>query len=277
MNNLRWILLGVAAVIIVAIYFFGRARKRDQSYASICAASEITPFRLNEEEPELLVEEKGWSDGVGPVRVVSSYDDIDDVLTDDDTANMYVDEPEIGEPVLNNSVQNTEEVDLNNESEVYPESTSEHVPQSTPDIAIDDVISIYVLAKSDCSIKGVDILKVCRTLGLEYGDMKIFHRHDQTEVGNIIFSMASIQEPGWFEIEDMDQMETLGLSFFMQANLVDNPSEVLDDMLICAHGLASTLGATLCNSQRKILNAAFTSELRDKIKQLEVLKQSSIT
>jgi len=263
MNNLRWILLGVAIAIIIAIYLFGRARKRDQSYASICAASEIPAF--NAEDEDEPVDENGWTDGVSPVRVVSNY--LDDAViepVENMTADTGPTDLDMDELVVDNTAQDFDDISLDNgikETPEFTQSAPETVSSNTPgapaqnkhDLAIDDVISVYVLAKKDNIIKGDDILRACRSLRLEYGDMKIFHRHELSEEGKILFSMASIQEPGWFEIEAMDEMETTGLSFFMQANLVDNPSSVLDDMLVCAHGLASLLGATLCNSHRKIL------------------------
>jgi len=77
--------------------------------------------------------------------------------------------------------------------------------------------------------------------------------------------MANIQEPGWFDMENINQLETLGMSFFMQANLLENPSHVLDDMLICAHRMATMLDATLCNAQRQPLDEESTALLREKV------------
>jgi len=156
------------------------------------------------------------------------------------------------------------------------ESTSTEPSNTEQADAVDDVISVYVLAKVEEKIKGEKILSASYALQLDHGDMKIFHRHSQTPQRKIEFSMANIQQPGWFEIDNMNDMQTSGVSFFMQVNLVDNPSAVLDEMLICAHNLSTMLGAMLCNGQRKILDEASTIELREKVKRLEEIKSQSV-
>ena len=159
-----------------------------------------------------------------------------------------------------------------------PESVVEQINQKTEeaDVAVDDVISVYVLAQPDEMIKGEKILSASYALHLDYGAMKIFHRHDQDEERKIQFSMANIKQPGWFEIDHMNELETPGVSFFMQVNLVDKPSAILDEMMITAHGLSSMIGATLCGAQRKPLDEAQTNELREKVKRLETLKSQSV-
>ncbi len=300
MNNLRWILLGVAVVIIVAVYLFGRVRKRDQTYASICAVPEVSAFSATEEQKAERIErekenidENGWTDGVSPVRVVSTTyraDETDGVAVNnppaplggndsdisqysadsfDEASNESAMEDVYQEPETNEFVGDEYDIQANNDG------ANTNLQTDASDMAIDDVISIYVLAKQGDTMSGGDILESSYSLNLQYGEMKIFHRHEDTVGREILFSMASIQEPGWFDLDELDDMETAGLSFFMQANLVDNPSAVLDEMLICAHGIASKLDAILCNSHRNILDEAYTVELRAKIKQLELLKDTS--
>ncbi|VAW58540.1 hypothetical protein MNBD_GAMMA08-1871 [hydrothermal vent metagenome] len=151
---------------------------------------------------------------------------------------------------------------------------AENKPTAEPekDVAIDDVISVFVLAQKDEMINGEKILSASYALHLDYGEMKIFHRHNQKPDRTIEFSMANVQAPGWFEIDQMNDMQTTGVSFFMQVNLVEKPSSVLDEMLICAHSLSTMLGAVLCNAQRKPLDEASAIELREKVKRLEEIK-----
>ncbi len=306
MNNLRWILLGVAVVIIVAVYLFGRVRKRDQTYSSICAVPEVPEFSATEEQKAKRIErakentdENGWTDGVSPVRVVSTYgvvDDADEIVVDNVQQDPIIDnnydmsqyatesfdegdfETMSNEPAMDDSYE--ESVTNGYVEEGYHVQTNNdeaniNIQTDESDMAIDDVISIYVLAKQGATMNGGDVLESSYASNLQYGEMKIFHRHADSVGREILFSMASIQEPGWFDLDELDEMETTGLSFFMQANLVDNPSAVLDEMLICAHGIASKLNSTLCNSYRNVLDEAYTVKLRAKIKQLELLKDTS--
>jgi len=283
MDDLRWILAGVAVVIIAAVYIFSRVRKKEQSYSPLDAANEVPSFSADVDEAD-----NNWMDGVGPVRVVSSVRDVPPVQPEPETR-ATESEPYAAKPVVNKVEADKTEVDkpvaedsvskkptIQKEAEVEKESTENSQPENTSDAAIDDVISVYVLAHQDEKIKGEKILSASYALHLEFGEMKIFHRHSESEKKNIQFSMANIQQPGWFDIDEMNQLETSGVSFFMQVNLVDNASAVLDDMLICAHGLSTMLGASLCNAQRKQLDEATTIELRDKVKRLETIKAQSV-
>ncbi len=140
--------------------------------------------------------------------------------------------------------------------------------------AEEDVIAVYVLAsKEEPMIKGDKILSASYALNLQHGDMKIFHRIEEVSMEGVVkdeiqFSMANLLEPGWFDIENMNQLETAGLSFFMQVSLVKNPCAVLDEMLICAHKMSAMLGAKLCSAQRQLLDEAYATHLRNKVKRL---------
>lgn len=312
MEYLRWILLGAAIVLVVAVYFFGRVRKKDQYHSPLDAANDVPSFSVKDQA------ENEWMHGVGPVRVVSadskeptsdfnqdevkfSAREVDGLKGSSETANNYdlEDSPETLESAENQADDITSEDHQLEEvvseekfieeqlpdEQLYTEnSTEEYKPveeqtkaqTENTEAAVDDVISVYVLAPLDEMIKGEKILSASYALHMDFGAMKIFHRHDQDEERKIQFSMASIKQPGWFDIDHMHELETPGVSFFMQVNLVDKPSAVLDEMMITAHGLSSMIGATLCGAQRKPLDEAQTNELREKVKRLENLKSQSV-
>ncbi len=282
MDDLRWILLGVAVVIVFAVYFFSRTRKKEQSYMPLEEESEVPSFSAQEEVSNDL-----WQDGVGPVRVVEKVTALEDepVQTDEKIEvsnkiefNNRVDVSEKEELPVTRSGESIQPEAALSEQKPHEEKPHEEkvTQQSDPQVAIDDVISVYVLAMDKPEINGDKILSASYALHLDYGEMKIFHRHDQTAERKIQFSMASVQQPGWFEIDNMNEMKTTGVSFFMQVNLVDNASAVLDEMLICAHGLSKMLDVTLCNAQRKPLDEASTIALREKVKRLEAIKARTV-
>lgn len=272
MDELRWILLAVAVIIVAAVYFFSRARKKDSCNSPLDAANDIPSFSADEDL------DNEWMDGVGPVRVVSSSEpeeldqqDIPETLITETKA-----EQERPEEVISDQ---PEEAAAEAEPEPEPviESPVNKEPEKPAAEAIDDVVSVFVLATQDEPvIKGEKILSASYAQHLEHGEMKIFHRHAETDDREIQFSMANMLEPGWFDVGEMHQMETRGLSFFMQVNLVKNPSRALDDMLICAHSMATMLGAQLCNAQRKPLDEAYTNSLRDKVKRLAEIKAQAV-
>jgi len=275
MSDLRWILLGAAVVIVAAVYFFSRARKKSQPTSLLDAVDEVPSFSAQETSTD-----NDWMDGVGPVRVVagSTTDskNIPEVKFVDDEIIELASKENITQEVKSVNTLSNEPVPEKLSDEIEKNLTPKGTTEKQQQVAIDDVISVYVLAKVEEKLKGEKILSASYALHLDYGDMKIFHRHSQTSERKIEFSMANIQQPGFFEIDSMNELQTSGVSFFMQVNLVDNPSAVLDEMLICAHSLSTMLGAMLCNAQRNILDESSTNALREKVKYLESVKSQSV-
>jgi len=305
MSDLRWILLVVAIMVVAGVYFFSRARKKTQTSSLLNAVDEVPSFSAKE-----ATADNEWMHGVGPVRVVSEPEKIpqvDSIQADEpakeplenirqDNYQEPVENAQIEaepEPKPDNNLHNrSRDIERVEHEKVEPKTGRSNTAQE-PDRkdqqvsdkktldketepVVDDVVSVYVLSKVEEKIKGEKILSASYALHLDHGEMKIFHRYSQTPQRKIEFSMANIETPGWFDIDNINDMQTSGVSFFMQANLVDNPSVVLDEMLVCAHNLSTMLGAMLCNGQRKILDEASTIELREKVKRLEEIKGQEI-
>jgi len=66
MSYLRWILLGVAIIVVAGVYFFSRARKKTQPSSQLNAADKVPSFSAKE-----VATGNEWMNGVGPVRIVS--------------------------------------------------------------------------------------------------------------------------------------------------------------------------------------------------------------
>ena len=319
MDALRWILLGIAVVVIVAIYFFSRTRTKEPHQSPLDAANDIPSFSA---EKQLNNE---WVDGVGPVRVLEQdegthqniktlrndmnssqapdWDSLYEKPQEENKASTFDEHtgsPDHAENALPDAENSPSNVSIHTEknspveseqalesSQLKADKASEHENivsdadesqgAEVDGAAIDDVISVYVLASDEEPvITGDKILSASYALNLEHGEMNIFHRHSEAPAHDILFSMANILNPGWFELDKINELETRGMSFFMQVNLVDHPARVLDDMLICAHQMSTMLGGVLCNAQRKPLDEAHTKTLREKVKHLEKLKAQSI-
>ena len=142
-------------------------------------------------------------------------------------------------------------------------------------IGADDVIVLYIVADRGEELKGEKILGASIATQLEFGDMNIFHRLDGNH--KILFSMANMMEPGTFDYENMNELKTRGVSLFIQLSLCDDAVEALDEMLICAHALASMLNARMCDAERCLLNETVVRALREKARYYHQLKQQKQT
>jgi len=292
MDQLRWILLGVAIAIVVVVYLFSRNRKKESSYSPLDAVNEIPSFSAEDEV------ENSWVDGVGPVRVVSKSDqdvieqfqeeiavpekmDIDNPFPEEaDELDEHEADPEISDEEIQLAAEAPDNKQADKPADIQQQEVNESTPQKdeskSTEAPVDDVIAVFVMAdKNEQPLKGEKILSASFALNLQHGEMKIFHRHSDID-NRILFSMANVFEPGWFDFDDMHHMETRGITFFMQVNLLENPADVLDEMLICAHRMATMLGASLCNAHRQPLDEVYTKHLRQKVQKLSELKAQTV-
>jgi cell division protein ZipA len=78
-----------------------------------------------------------------------------------------------------------------------------------------EVIVINVLNHTENGFKGSDLKALFEACGMVYGDMSIFHRHEEDSLDSPIqFSVANAVKPGYFPAEEFDTMQTPGVSFF---------------------------------------------------------------
>ena len=276
MEYLRWVLLVIAIVIVAAVYIWSRSRKQRSSYYSpLDAANDAPSITASKQRPS------DWVDGVGPVRVARDDNDIGEVLASiKEDARPGSKLARLRRETMLRNVAKTESAkirqeDAQAESMVAESTAAESTatkstagsasgkPGTQP--AEDDLVALYLVAQRGELIKGEQILSASYAVHLEFGDKEIFHR--KAANGEVMFSMASMQEPGYFDIDNMHNLKTRGITLFMQLSFCEKPITALDEMLVCAHSLASMLGVQVCNADRKLLDESYTLGLRAKARQ----------
>ena len=266
MENVRWILLVAGIIFILAIYFVGRQRRRQNS-------SDL--FDSKDDLPEFSA--RDWDDldeGVGEVRIVareSNKDDFSDDLSVD-SLNKYNDEPETTiaqelEIEQEAEFQQSDDLfELTEEMEQPLDEVHQEEPQKQQSSNV-DIIVLYILAKSSESLTGDRINSVAQANGLDFGRMNFFHRLDEN--GQTLFSMANMIEPGNFDPDSIHDLKTSGLTMFMQLSNLSNPSDDFDEMLRTAYHISEMLGASLCNHHRQPITQADAEYYRNLISQKE--------
>ena len=125
------------------------------------------------------------------------------------------------------------------------------------------LIVIHLAARQG-SIKGPALEKACAAAHLRLGDMSIFHRHDG-ETGQVLFSMASMVEPGAFPAADMAAFETPGLSLFTQLPGPRDGLEIYGQMLDAANKLAGLLHVEIQDDRHNKLTRQMQDHMRESI------------
>lgn len=150
----------------------------------------------------------------------------------------------------------------------------EEMPQEEYDddeqAEIEEVIVINVFAPQHQPFAGMELLQLVLNCGMRYGDMDIFHRHEEGfDRGKIQFSMANAIEPGTFNLDTMGESESPGVSFFMGLPGPKNSMKAFDFMLETAQALVRNLGGELRDERRSPMSEQTIAHCRQRIRDFE--------
>lgn len=124
-------------------------------------------------------------------------------------------------------------------------------------------VIFYVMAPEGNVFTGYELLQALLANGLRYGERNIFHRYEtKTDVGKVMFSVASVNTPGTFELTKMGSFDCPGLALFMVLNTVTNPMTAFDVMLETARQLAEDMKGEVWGADRRPLNMDKVAQLR---------------
>lgn len=135
---------------------------------------------------------------------------------------------------------------------------------SPPGSEVAPKIVVINLAARDGVIGGPAIERACAAAGLSPGEMSIYHRVDPAS-GRVLFSMASMVEPGAFPFDAMTGFTTPGLTLFTQLEGAGDDIETYDAMLATAQRLAQALRAELRDERHNKLTRQMQEHTREAI------------
>ena len=232
MESLRWILLAVGAVFVIAIYVLGRSHRQRQR--------DIVD-ELEDDLPEFSAQDLNEVDeGVGEVRIISGAGFMaEEFVSDEAIAEHQKDYPD----------ENVAPDDGESDDESQGSSQA-------------DIVVLYILAKGDKPLIGSQINSSAQAMGLRFGEMNIFHYQPD---GRSVFSLANMLEPGSFDADNIHELKTTGLTVFMQIKAGD-PLDDLTEMLQRSYQLAGLLDARLCNHKRKPLTEQDAENYRAQVR-----------
>ena len=135
---------------------------------------------------------------------------------------------------------------------------------------IEEVIVINIFAPEGAAFSGMELLQLVLNCGMRYGDMDIFHRHeDGFDRGRVQFSMANAIEPGTFDLDTMGEKDCPGVSFFMGLPGPKNSMKAFDFMLETAQTIVRNLGGELRDERRSPMSDQTIAHCRQRIRDFE--------
>lgn len=245
----RGLLLVVGVLVVLALVLDGLRRIKRNRYENL----QMSSRKLQKSASKNNVESEGLNDSQFPSggsRVVGfrdddSFEEIDSLLrgtaeapVQDRQGHFDLDETQIqrGEETPKAEVQL--EIKLGQQPQ-----TSKQLPQNEQsNVQAQDVLAMHLMASKGETINGQILLDAVLSVGFRFGGRKIFDRHlNEQGSGEVLFSLANVANPGTFDLNTIAEMQTPGVSLFMQLDGLSDPVAALDTMVDTVDKLVTQL------------------------------------
>lgn len=144
------------------------------------------------------------------------------------------------------------------------------VAQLSPVNVEPQIIVLSVVMPVNQLMSGAALLPSLLTLGMKYGEMDIFHRHqDSAGNGGVSFSLANMVNPGSFDLDSMETFATPGVSLFMALPNAVDAFSAFDQMLAAAKHLAQEFNAQVIDDKRNVLTKQTEQHYMNKIREFD--------
>lgn len=304
-TELRWILLGLSAVLLVGICWWGSRRSRQVPTNTEWRESPTeTPHHLGEEPLRAAPESRDW--GVPPFEPLSirtadfdqfqamefsmtaTVDPIDSALTLDSAEHQAATEDTpASAPQPTFSDDWVDEPELVSQPEP-PAVEALAVPQAAPVVVAAPValpaapaslnsseaqriVTVRVSAVGESRWAGIDLMAALEQNGLSFGRYKVFHR--KYTDGRTLFCAASLVEPGSFDIATMPADEFRGLTLFAVLPGPADALDAIDTMIATAAELAENLDGVVQDSKGAPMTPQRAESLREDVARFQASMQ----
>jgi hypothetical protein len=128
---------------------------------------------------------------------------------------------------------------------------------------VDVLVGINVIANSGQVFQGTKIRALAEAAGLHLQVSGVFHCHD--EQGRTLYSLDN-QDSEPFLIDRIRNITTPGITFLLDVPRVANGVRVFDKMLAMSRSFADSLGGTLADDNRAMLNDSGLDRIRSQLR-----------
>ncbi len=151
-----------------------------------------------------------------------------------------------------------------------PQMTDESQGAASSSAVPQEVLVLNVRASEDKPIQGAALLPMLLTLGFKFGDQDIFHRHvNSNGKGPVLFSLANMFKPGVFDIDNLENFATQGVSLFMMLPIEGDPHQVFNMMHNAARKIAEEFDCQVLDGRRSALTKQSLQQYVEKIREFE--------
>jgi cell division protein ZipA len=203
-------------------------------------------------------QDDGWS------SVVPADDKIEPVFGEELTEEELEDTVSCEQPDVEDMTETAPEQPLEEFTESEPEQTSEPETTTEASVPVEDLVIMHVMARDGGMLSGSEILELLLASGLRYGPMDIFHYRNPK--GQTEFSLANCVHPGTFNPDSMSQVNTPGITLFLQLPSTADAMESFEHMYEMAVYLAKKLDAEVLDEDHSTVTAQRCEYYREKLR-----------
>jgi cell division protein ZipA len=291
MNELRWILIGFGIALLAGIYLWGRRGG--------AAVAEDVALR---HRPDPALQPQSFADAYRePARFEEPVPDEEPAVNYETTAvrpatelpassftrevprSFSKETPAAAEPVRSNPIPDYRRGrleptlgsdEVTQEMQTQPMSAAS---SSAPTLSSSEspaprrsdrrkVLSLR-LSLAPQRVEGAKLQEVLTAELLSHGKYEIFHRSHAD--GQSVFSIASMVEPGTFDLEKMNETLYPGVTLFAQLPGPVPGMHALNEMVACARRLHTALGGVLQDDRGVPLTVHRIERMRQEVREFE--------
>jgi cell division protein ZipA len=138
-------------------------------------------------------------------------------------------------------------------------------PRARPVVLPDKVVTLRLMCRTRPGFPGEDLVMALREAGLRHGRFGIFHLPVDQDPDTAMFSVASLVEPGSFDLTRLRTDHYPGVSLFLAIPGPPDPVAAFDAMIDTARTLAESLGGELLDEQGSTLSIQRQRYIREEI------------
>lgn len=148
-------------------------------------------------------------------------------------------------------------------------------PAKAPLLSSDSmIVTVRIMPQPGESFPAEQLVLILRGTGLQHGKYGIFHRLSPADSSIILYSVASLVEPGAFDLTRLKESFYKGVSIFMVLPAPDDGVALFDDMLETARTIARGVGGRLVDQDGSILSVQRERFMREEV--IEFLRRHSV-
>ena len=152
----------------------------------------------------------------------------------------------------------------------------EEKPKGAAASEVSEVLVLNVTAKKGRLIMGERLLSLMQGLDLEYGERKIFSkRTNGTDRGSTLFNVANMLQPGTFDLNNMENFATVGVTLFLALPSPISNFEAFEEMLQIAQDIVRSIDGELRDDQRNMMTGQTIEHYRQRVRDFELRRLRS--